>query len=62
MYLVNFDPATGQVLGAGLVDESVLPKTLPEGTVAVESLPAGRASDYLYRNGRFVPAEGSDGA
>lgn len=62
MYLVNFDPATGQVLGAGLVDASVLPKTLPEGTVAVETLPAGRASDYLYRNGRFVPAEGSDSA
>lgn len=62
MYLVNFDPATGRVLGAGLVDDSVLPRTLPEGTVAVESLPAGRASDYLYRNGRFVPAEGSDGA
>ena len=56
MYLVNFDPATGQVLGAGLVDESVLPKTLPEGTVAVEALPAGRASDYLYQNGQFVKA------
>lgn len=54
MYLVNFDPATGQVLGAGLVDASVLPKTLPEGTVAVETLPAGRASDYLYQNGQFV--------
>ena len=25
MYLVNFDPATGRVLGAGLVDDSVLP-------------------------------------
>ena len=62
MYLVNFDPATGRVLGAGLVDDSVLPKTLPEGTVAVESLPAGRASEYLYQNGQFVPAEGSDGA
>lgn len=62
MYLVNFDPGTGRVLGAGLVDDSVLPKTLPEGTVAVESLPAGRAFDYLYRNGRFVPTEGSDGA
>ena len=56
MYLVNFDPATGQVLGAGLVDASVLPKTLPEGTVAVESLPAGRASEYLYQNGQFVKA------
>ncbi len=56
MYLVNFDPATGQVLGAGLVDASVLPKTLPEGTVAVETLPAGRASDYLYQNGQFVKA------
>ena len=52
MYLVNFDPATGRVLGAGLVDESVL----PEGTVAVEALPAGRASDYLYQNGQFVKA------
>ena len=62
MYLVNFDPGTGRVLGAGLVDASVLPKNVPEGTVAVETLPAGRASDYLYRNGRFVPAEGSDGA
>ena len=57
MYLVNFDPATGQVLGAGLVDASVRPKTLPEGTVAVETLPAGRASDYLYQNGQFVKAE-----
>ena len=56
MYLVNFDPTTGQVLGAGLVDASVLPKTLPEGTVAVETLPAGRASDYLYQNGQFVKA------
>ncbi len=56
MYLVNFDPATGRVLGAGLVDESVLPKTLPEGTVAVETLPEGRASDYLYQNGQFVKA------
>ena len=56
MYLVNFDPATGQVLGAGLVDARVLPKTLPEGTVAVETLPAGRASDYLYQNGQFVKA------
>ena len=56
MYLVNFDPATGQVLGAGLVDASVLPKTLPEGTAAVETLPAGRASDYLYQNGHFVKA------
>lgn len=62
MYLVNFDLGTGRVLGAGLVDDSVLPKTLPEGTVAVESLPAGRASEYLYQNGQFVPAEGSDGA
>ena len=57
MDLVNFDPATGRVLGAGLVDDSVLPKALPEGTVAVESLPAGRASDYLYQNGQFVKAE-----
>lgn len=57
MYLVNFDPATGRVLGAGLVDDSVLPKALPEGTVAVESLPAGRASEYLYQNGQFVKAE-----
>ena len=57
MYLVNFDPATGQVLGAGLVDDSVLPKTLPAGTVAVESLPVGRASEYLYRDGQFVKAE-----
>ena len=57
MYLVNFDPATGRVLGAGLVDASVRPKTLPEGTGAVETLPAGRASDYLYRDGQFVKAE-----
>ena len=57
MYLVNFDPATGRVLGAGLVDDSVLPATLPAGTVAVESLPAGRASEYLYQNGQFVKAE-----
>ena len=56
MYLVNFDTATGRVLGAGLVDASVLPKTLPEGTAAVETLPAGRASDYLYQNGQFVKA------
>ena len=60
MYLVNFDPATGRVLGAGLVDDSVLPKALPEGTAAVESLPAGRASDYLYQSGQFVKA--GDGA
>lgn len=57
MYLVNYDPATGRVLGAGLVDDSVLPKTLPEGTAAVETLPAGRAADYLYQNGQFVKAE-----
>lgn len=57
MYLVNFDPDTGRVLGAGLVDDSVLPKVLPAGTVAVENLPAGRASDYLYRDGQFVKAE-----
>ena len=56
MYLVNYDPATGQVLGAGLVDESVLPKALPEGTVAVETLPEGRATGYLYQNGQFVKA------
>lgn len=56
MYLVNFDPGTGRVLGAGLVDDSVLPKTLPEGTVAVDALPAGHASDYLYQNGQFVKA------
>lgn len=60
MYLVNFDPGTGRVLGAGLVDASVLPRTLPEGTVAVESLPAGRATDYSYQNGQFVKA--GDGA
>ena len=57
MYLVNYDPATGRVLGAGLVDDSVLPKALPEGTVAVESLPADRASEYLSRDGQFVKAE-----
>lgn len=63
MYLVNFDPASGRVLGAGLVDDSVLPKTLPEGTVAVESLPEGRATDYFYRDGQFVPVlQGGDGA
>lgn len=60
MYLVNFDPATGQVLGAGLVDDSVLPKTLPEGTVAVESLPAGRATDYTYTGGQFVKKAGDN--
>ena len=62
MYLVNFDPGTGRVWGAGRGDASGLPQPRPAGTVAVESLPAGRASDYLYRNGRFVPAEGRDGA
>ena len=56
MYLVNFDPATGQVLGAGLVDASVRPKTLPEGTIAVDSLPEGRATDYIYQDGAFVKA------
>lgn len=56
MYLVNFDPETGRVIGAGLVADEVLPKTLPAGTVAVETLPAGRASDYLYQNGHFVKA------
>lgn len=54
MYLVNFNPATGQVISAGLVEADVLPKALPEGTVLVEALPSGRATDYQYRDGKFV--------
>ncbi len=57
MYLVNFDPETGRVLGAGLVADEVLPKTLPAGTIAVDKLPEGRATDYTYRDGAFVKAE-----
>lgn len=56
MYLVNFDPETGRVIGAGLVAEEVLPKTLPAGTIAVDSLPEGRATDYIYQDGAFVKA------
>lgn len=57
MYLVNFDPETGRVIGAGLVADEVLPQTLPAGTIAVDKLPEGRATDYIYQDGAFVKAE-----
>lgn len=61
MYLVNLDE-TGRVLGCGWVNLSVLPKALPDGTIAVECIPPGRLTDYRYQEGQFVRVEGSETA
>ena len=62
MYLVNFNTETGRVLSAGLIAAEVLPRVLPEGTVAVDQFPEGRATDYRYTGGKFIKITEAKGA
>ena len=57
MYLVTYQPDTGVLTSAGLIDPeyALPPEHLPPGAAYVDSLPEGDLTAWLYQDGAFVP-------
>lgn len=57
MYLVTYQPETGIITSAGVIDPAYAlpPELLPEGSVYTDSLPEGDLEGWLYQDGTFVP-------
>lgn len=56
MYLVTYEPETGIITSAGVIDSAyaLQPEELPEGSVYTEALPKGDLTGWLYQDGVFV--------
>lgn len=56
MYLVTYEPETGIITSAGVIDSAyaLQPEELPEGSVYTEALPKGDLTGWLYQDGAFV--------
>lgn len=57
MYLVTYQPETGIITSAGVINPAYAlpPELLPEGSVYTDSLPEGDLEGWLYQDGTFVP-------
>ena len=57
MYLVTYQPETGIITSAGVIDPAYAlpPELLPSGAAYVDSLPEGDLAAWLYHDGTFVP-------
>lgn len=57
MYLVTYEPETGIITSAGVIDSAyaLQPEELPEGSVYTEALPKGDLTGWLYQDSGFVP-------
>lgn len=57
MYLVTYEPETGIITSAGVIDSAyaLQPEELPEGSAYTDSLPEGDLVAWLYQDGTFVP-------
>lgn len=57
MYLVTYEPDTGVLTSAGVIDPdyALPPELLPEGSIYTGSLPDGDLEAWLYQGGTFVP-------
>lgn len=57
MYLVTYQPETGLLTSAGIIDPAYAlpPELLPEGSIYTDSLPEGDLVAWLYQDGAFVP-------
>lgn len=57
MYLVTYQPDTGVLTSAGIIDPdyALPPQLLPPGAAYVDSLPEGDLTAWLYQDGAFVP-------
>ena len=57
MYLVTYQPETGIITSAGVIDPAYAlpPELLPKGSVYTDSLPEGDLEAWLYQNYAFVP-------
>lgn len=57
MYLVTYQPETGIITSAGVIDPAYAlpPELLPKGSVYTDSLPEGDLEGWLYQDGTFVP-------
>lgn len=60
MYLVTYQPDTGILTSAGVIDPAYAlpPELLPKGSVYTDSLPEGDLEGWLYQDGTFVPRPG----
>lgn len=56
MYLVTYQPETGIITSAGVIDSAyaLQPEELPEGSVYTEALPKGDLTGWLYQDDGFV--------
>ena len=56
MYLVTYEPETGIITSAGVIDSAyaLQPEELPEGSIYTESLPEGDLDGWLYQDDGFV--------
>lgn len=56
MYLVTYEPETGIITSAGVIDSAYAlpPELLPEGSAYTDSLPEGDLEAWLYQDGAFV--------
>lgn len=56
MYLVTYEPETGIITSAGVIDSAyaLQPEELPEGSVYTEALPKGDLTGWLYQDDGFV--------
>ena len=56
MYLVTYQPETGIITSAGVIDSAyaLQPEELPEGSAYTDSLPEGNLTGWLYQDGAFV--------
>lgn len=56
MYLVTYEPETGIITSAGVIDSAyaLQPEELPEGSAYTDSLPEGDLTGWLYQDGAFV--------